>query len=175
MPRGTRISLVATAALFSLAGLAGCGSDSNGGGGGGAAGTPAKSSTGGPATIGVEKSGLGQIVDDGKGRTVYLFKKDKGTHSSCSGACASTWPPVRVNGKPVPGTGVNASQIGTTKRSDGGRQVTYNGHPLYTYTGDQKPGDTNGQGLNTFGGSWFAISPAGDQVTGSVSSSGGGY
>jgi predicted lipoprotein with Yx(FWY)xxD motif len=179
MIRGRQITLLATAAVIPALAAAGCGSSDNGGGGGNsnsgpAAGTPPKAANGRAATIGVENSGLGQILNDTKGRTVYLFQKDKGTKSACTGACASAWPPVRVSGKPVVGTGASASQVGTTKRSDGGRQVTYNGHPLYTYTGDQSPGDTNGQGLNAFGGAWFALSPAGNQVSGSASGSGGG-
>jgi predicted lipoprotein with Yx(FWY)xxD motif len=179
MTRGRPITSLATAAVLvvSLA-AAGCGSSDNGGGNSssksGAAGTPPKTANGQAATIGVENSSLGKILEDTKGRTVYLFQKDKGTKSACTGACASAWPPVRVSGKPVVGTGASASQVGTTKRSDGGRQVTYNGHPLYTYTGDQSPGDTNGQGLNAFGGGWFALSPAGNQVSGSASGSGGG-
>jgi predicted lipoprotein with Yx(FWY)xxD motif len=165
------ITLLAAAAMIPILAAAGCGSNDDGGT---AAGTPPKSANGGAATIGVEKSPLGQILDDGKGRTVYLFKKDQGSTSSCTGPCAAAWPPVRVNGKPVPGTGVTSSQVGTTKRSDGGRQVTYNGHPLYTYTGDQKAGDVNGQGLSAFGASWFALTPAGNQASGSAPNSGGG-
>jgi predicted lipoprotein with Yx(FWY)xxD motif len=94
--------------------------------------------------------------------------------SACFGACASDWPPLRASGKPTVSSGANASMVGTTTRSDGKPQVTYNGHPLYLYTGDQKPGDTNGEGLTPFGGGWFALSPAGNQVSGQASSSGGG-
>ena len=181
MIRGRHTTLLVTAALMPLLAASGCGSDdsggssssSGGGSGGSAAGTPPKAANGRAATIGAEKSGLGQILDDSKGRTVYLFQKDTGSTSNCNGACASAWPPVRVSGKPVAGTGVTASMVGTTKRSDGGRQLTYNGHPLYTYTGDQKPGQTNGQGLTAFGGGWFALSPSGNQVSGSGTNSGG--
>jgi predicted lipoprotein with Yx(FWY)xxD motif len=172
MINARHITLVATAAFIPIAAFAGCGGGGSSGSGT-AAGTPPKTASGGPATLGVEKSPFGQILDDGKGRTVYLFKKDQGTASSCTGACAAAWPPVRVSGKPVSGTGVNASRVGTTKRSDGGRQMTYNGHPLYTFTGDKQPGDTNGQGLNAFGGGWAALSPAGNAVSGTASNSGG--
>lgn len=171
MTSSRHITLLAIAVVIPVAALAGC---SGGGDSGTAAGTPAKSANGSAATIGVEKSGLGQILDDTKGRTVYLFKKDQGSTSSCIGACAGAWPPVRVNGKPVAGTGLNSSQVATTKRSDGARQVTYNGHPLYTFTGDKKAGDTNGQGQTAFGGKWFALSPAGNQASGVGSGSGGG-
>jgi predicted lipoprotein with Yx(FWY)xxD motif len=114
------------------------------------------------------------ILVDSQGRTLYMFQKDSGMKSACFGACASDWPPLRASGKPTVSSGVNASMVGTTTRSDGKPQVTYNGHPLYLYTGDQKPGDTNGEGLTAFGGGWFALSPAGNQVSGQASSSGGG-
>jgi predicted lipoprotein with Yx(FWY)xxD motif len=167
-------TLLATAAVLPAVVLsaAGCGGGNGTNNNGRADGTAAKTAGGRPATIGVENGGLGQILDDSKGRTVYLFQKDKGTTSACTGGCAAAWPPVRVSGKPIIGKGASASAIGTTKRPDGGRQVTYNGHPLYTYTGDQQPGDTNGQGLTAFGGGWFALSPAGTQIAGSGTSSG---
>ena len=94
--------------------------------------------------------------------------KDTGPKSACSGECAVDWPPVRANGKPTVGDGANASVVGTTTRSDGAPQVTYNGHPLYLYEGDQKPGDTNGQGVAAFGATWYALTPAGNQVSGDV-------
>jgi predicted lipoprotein with Yx(FWY)xxD motif len=119
-------------------------------------------------------SQLGNILVDSQGRTLYLFQKDSGTMSSCTGACAAAWPPLRVNGQPTVGSGANAAMVGTTTRSDGNPQVTYNGHPLYLYSGDQNPGDTNGQGLTAFGGGWFAVSPSGNQVSGQGSNSGGG-
>jgi predicted lipoprotein with Yx(FWY)xxD motif len=131
-----------------------------------------KTADGQAATIGVANSNLGKILVDAQGRTLYLFKKDSGTKSACFGACASAWPPLRDAGKPTVAGGANASMVATTKRSDGKPEVTYNGHPLYLFTGDAKPGDTNGQGVNAFGGGWFALSPAGDQVSGQGSSSG---
>jgi len=77
---------------------------------------------------------------------------------------------------PTIGSGANASLVSATTRPDGARQVTYNGHPLYLFKGDNKAGDTNGQGINAFGGYWYALSPTGDQVTGQPASSGGsGY
>jgi hypothetical protein len=80
----------------------------------------------------------------------------------------------RATGKPTIGSGANASLVSTTNRSGGAKQVTYNGHPLYLFKGDSNPGDTNGQGLDAFGGSWYALSPAGDQITTQPSNSGGG-
>jgi predicted lipoprotein with Yx(FWY)xxD motif len=112
-------------------------------------------------TLAVRSSRLGKILVDSRGRTVYLFKKDSGTKSACFGACAAAWPPLRTSRKPTVGGGVKASKVGTTRRSDGKRQVTYNGHPLYRFVGDTKAGDTNGEGLTAFGARWFALSPAG--------------
>lgn len=126
---------------------------------------PAASSSGAP-TIRAATSFLGTILVDGQGRTLYLFKADSGTKSACSGACASAWPPLRVSGKQLVGSGVSGSEVGSTRRSDGSQQVTYNGHPLYTYVGDTKAGDVTGQGLTQFGAAWFALSPAGNQVSG---------
>jgi predicted lipoprotein with Yx(FWY)xxD motif len=115
-------------------------------------------------TVKVANSRLGKILVDSRGRTLYLFKKDSGTKSACFGACATFWPPLRASGKPTVGSGAKASMIGTTKRSDGKPQVTYNRHPLYTFKMDKKAGDTNGEGVTAFGGKWFAISASGKQV-----------
>jgi predicted lipoprotein with Yx(FWY)xxD motif len=165
----------AGAALLAVAGLAfaGCGGGSSKAGA--SATTSATNVNAQPAAVGVANNKLGSIVVDADGRTVYLFEKDSGTTSACNGACASAWPPVTANGTPTVAGGATAALVGTITRSDGTSQVIYNGHPLYRYVGDQKAGDTNGQGLNAFGGGWFAVSPAGDQVAASTSSSGNGY
>jgi predicted lipoprotein with Yx(FWY)xxD motif len=144
------------------------------GGGGGSAQAAPKTANGKPATVGVENTDLGNILVDSRGRTLYEFQKDSGTSSACSGACAQAWPPLRAKGKPTVGAGAKASLVGTAARSDGGRQVTYNGHPLYIYSGDQKAGDTRGQGSSAFGGGWYALSASGNQVTGQSSGGGGG-
>jgi predicted lipoprotein with Yx(FWY)xxD motif len=111
---------------------------------------------------------------DSQGRTLYLFKADQGTKSACTGACAGAWPPLLVTGKPTVGSGVNASLVGTSTRPEGKTQVTYNGHPLYLFAQDQKAGETNGQGVSAFGAAWFALNSAGNQVSGSSSSTGSG-
>ena len=116
---------------------------------------------------------LGSVLVDSQGRTLYLFAKDQGTTSACSGACATAWPPLRVSGKPLAGGDVKASLLGTTKRSDGKPQVTYNGHPLYLFQGDKQPGDTSGEGVNAFGAGWFALSSAGDAITDSAANGNG--
>ena len=169
------ITLLATAVAVPLVALTvtACGGDDNSPP---AAAAPHTRAGAKVATIGVANSSLGKILVDSKGRTVYLFEKDTGTKSTCSGACAVQWPPVRVDGKPSAGSGLTASKLGTTKRSDGQPQVTYNGHPLYLYIGDQNPGETTGQGLNVFGAKWFVLSPAGDEITsGSPTSGSNGY
>src|SRR3954454_16142045 len=126
---------VATAAL-----LAGCGGNSATT----SSPVPPKTAGGDTATIGLANNGnLGKILVDSKGDTVYLFQKDTGTKSTCTGACATAWPPVRATGKPTVGSGLSAGRLGTTPRSDGNPQVTYNGHPLYLYQGDSNPGDAN--------------------------------
>jgi predicted lipoprotein with Yx(FWY)xxD motif len=174
MTRSRPIAFLASAAVVPLVALAvaGCGDDN--GDGDAPASTAPKTASGRAATVGVANSDLGKILVDSQGRTLYLFKKDSGTKSECFGACAAQWPPLRANGKPAVGSGANASLAGTTTRSDGKPQVTYNGHPLYLYQGDSKAGDTNGQGITAFGGGWFVLSPAGNQVSGQSSDSGGG-
>ena len=167
------ITLLAGGAVLLLAALAvaGCGGSGNNSS---APSSPPKTASGVAATVSVENAGLGNILVSSKGRTLYMFSKDSGTTSSCTGACAVNWPPLRASGKPTVGNGATASMISTTARSDGKPQVTYNGHPLYLFKGDSKPGDTNGEGLTAFGGSWFAVSPSGNQVSAPASSGGGG-
>jgi predicted lipoprotein with Yx(FWY)xxD motif len=129
------------------------------------AGLAAGSSTAKGTTVKVTKSHLGKILVDGRGRTLYLFEKDKrgSGHSNCSGACAAYWPPLLTSAKPVAGTGVKKSLLGTIKRS-GKKQVTYNGHPLYRFVQDTKPGQTKGQATDFFGGEWYVVSPAGKKI-----------
>jgi predicted lipoprotein with Yx(FWY)xxD motif len=166
------ITIPAAGALLLLAALAvaGCG----GGGSSNASSSPPKTASGAAATVGVSNEGLGKLLVNSKGRTLYMFTRDSGSMSECSGACAVNWPPLKATGKPTIGSGANASLISTTSRAGGGKQVTYNGHPLYLFKGDSSPGDTNGQGLNAFGGNWYAVTPAGDQITSQPSNSGGG-
>ena len=156
----------ATMPLLAAVAVAGCGSNTSG------APAPPKTTNGQSAMVGVANENLGSILVDSQGRTLYLFRRDSGTKSVCTGACAIDWPPLRATGKPAVGRGLQASAVATSKRSDGAAQVTYHGHPLYTYTGDSKPGDTSGQGLNAFGGAWFAVTSTGAQASGSGSSSG---
>jgi predicted lipoprotein with Yx(FWY)xxD motif len=169
MTRSRPLTFLAGAAVIPLVALAvaGCG----GGSGASAAAVAPEATSGASATLGVATTDLGEVLVDSKGRTLYLFKSDRGTTSTCFGACATDWPPLRVNGKPTVAGDTNPSLIATTSRSDGKPQVTYGGHPLYLYAGDQKPGDTNGQGVVTFGAGWYAVTPAGTQVSAQTASS----
>lgn len=124
----------------------------------------AAGSTTGGARLHIAKTHLGRILVDSKGITLYDFVKDRGKTSVCYGGCAALWPPLITHGKPVAGTGIQASLLGTTKRKDGSLEVTYGGHPLYYYVSDRKPGQTTGQGLNQFGGPWWVLSAAGKEI-----------
>jgi predicted lipoprotein with Yx(FWY)xxD motif len=124
----------------------------------------AGSTVSGGTKLAVGKTRLGRILVDSKGITLYDFPPDKGTTSVCYGACAALWPPLLTHGKPIAGHGVRPSLLGTTKRRDGKLEVTYNGHPLYYWVGDHKPGQTTGQGINQFGGPWWVLSPAGREI-----------
>lgn len=179
MTRNGHRSIIAGVAALPLIALAAAGCGGGGDDNTTAAGGQTATSSGQSGTISVQsEDGLGPILVDSQGLTIYLFEKDSGSKSSCFGGCASAWPPLRADGKPTAGSGADASLLGTTPRSDGQPQVTYNGHPLYNFAGDQSPGDLTGQGLTEFGGGWFALNSAGEQVTtkptGGTSTSGGG-
>jgi predicted lipoprotein with Yx(FWY)xxD motif len=109
---------------------------------------------------------VGQVLVDSKGMTLYYFQKDqKGSgKSKCSGECASDWPPLTTHGAAKAMTGVQASMLGTIKRSDGTTQVTYAGWPLYTFEGDKKPGEDNGTDSKAFGASWYPLHPNGEKA-----------
>jgi predicted lipoprotein with Yx(FWY)xxD motif len=116
------------------------------------------------AVVSVRRTKLGRLLVDAQGRTLYDFVKDRNDKSACGGACAKFWPPLMTTGTPKAGRGVQARLLGTTVRK-GGRQVTYAGHPLYTYAGDGKPGQTSGQGSTSFGAAWWVLAPNGHQIT----------
>lgn len=153
-----RLFLAFSLGLLAVAALAGCGSSKS-------SSTSTTMGTGGESTgasVNVAKDPtLGSILVDAQGRTLYLFQKDTGGKSSCSGSCAKVWPPDVAAGKPTAGGGASASMLGTVKRSDGTMQITYAGHPLYTYTADTSPGQVNGNGVNSSGGIWNAVQPSG--------------
>jgi predicted lipoprotein with Yx(FWY)xxD motif len=116
------------------------------------------------ATVATARTGLGQIVVDGRGRSLYLFEKDSRSRSACSGLCATYWPPLLTSGKPLAIKGAKPSLLGSIRRSDGTRQVTYAGHPVYFFSGDAKRGQTNGEGLKDFGGGWYVLAPTGKKI-----------
>ena len=137
----------------------------------------ATSSVSGAATVVKMTHGAhGVYLTDGSGRALYLWMGDAGGTSHCSGACAQAWPPLATKGTPVAAGGVTGGKLTTITRSDGSRQVVYNGHPLYRFAGDTGPGSTTGQGSNGFGAKWWLVTPAGAAITtGGAASSGGAY
>lgn len=130
---------------------------------GGAASTASSAAS---TVVAVHDSKLGKILSDGQGRTLYLFESDNGTMSTCNSNCLSAWPALTTSGNAQAANGAAASLIGTARQSDGSTQVTYAGHLLYYYAGDNQPGDTNGQGLNQFGAGWDVLSPQGNKIEG---------
>lgn len=186
---GRLIAVVAAALLVTAA----CSSKSNSTGTGAApaaGSTPAAANAsapaGGGATIQAASNALGTILTDGKGHTVYVFAPDTTSSSTCYDICAKYWPPVLSSGAPTAGSGIDASKLSTSARKDGSKQVTYNGHPLYTFALDKSAGDAKGQGMNQDGGLWWVVGTDGNAIKGSGSgsastsspaatTSGGGY
>jgi len=110
-------------------------------------------------------SGLGLVLVDSSGRTLYGFGADRGGSSSCYGRCAETWPPLLTDGEPHPSNGAAAAKLGTSERRDGAVQVTYAGHPLYTHAADKSPGEANGNARTAFNAPWFALKPNGQPAS----------
>jgi predicted lipoprotein with Yx(FWY)xxD motif len=176
-----RAPLFAAAAIATLSAVAACGSSSTKTSaqptsspttsssapysapyGGSSPSAPATGATG-AAALKVGLAGFPTALTDSTGKAVYLFELDTSPSSKCTGACATAWPPLTTTGKPTM-TGGDASKLGTTMRSDGTQQVTYNGHPLYYFQGDAKAGDTKGQGLKAFGADWYLVATSGDKI-----------
>jgi predicted lipoprotein with Yx(FWY)xxD motif len=137
------------------------------GGGGESSSTTASETSaegGGTTFVSTGKAGdLGQVIVDSEGMTLYDFHKDKGTTSSCYGQCEKYWPPMTTSGEAKAKGGAQASMLGTSERKDGTMQVTYNGHPLYTFAEDKKPGEANGNDFKAFGAQWYALMPNGEE------------
>lgn len=164
-------ALLAIVGALVIAGCGGGGSSSSSPESAGAENASATSSEGGSGegTItGAEVGGLGNVLVDSEGMTVYLYTPDTGTESTCYGECETAWPPVTAEGKPTAGEGATSAALGTTKRKGGSMQVTYEGHPLYTFSGDEAPGEANGQELE---GIWFVLDESGNAVEGKASAS----
>ena len=123
-----------------------------------------------PAASGVMVStghtGLGTFLVDSRGFTLYLFEADVTKASTCYSACSENWPPLLTRGVPVAASGAMQSLLGTATRRDGSIQVTYDGHPLYYFVSDRQPGDTDGEGINAFGGGWDVVAPNGTRIEG---------
>jgi predicted lipoprotein with Yx(FWY)xxD motif len=137
------------------------------GGAGSAAGSTTRTAAASAATkVELQKTKLGTALADGRGRTLYLFEKDKrgSKKSTCFGQCAVAWPPVTTTGTPQAARGVSASKLGTIRRGHGVKQVTYNGWPLYRFQGDTRARQTNGEGINAFGAKWYVVSAAGKRI-----------
>jgi predicted lipoprotein with Yx(FWY)xxD motif len=116
------------------------------------------------AHVKLGNSSLGRHLVDGRGRSLYLFEKDRGGRSSCYGSCASLWPPLLTGPHIARGAGVSAAKLSTVARRGGGRQVTYAGHPLYLYAGDARSGQIKGEGLRSFGAPWDIVAPSGKGI-----------
>lgn len=170
--RATRYRMGAVAATVVLALiLAACGSSSSSS----TASSPAansspyssgSSSSATGAAVGTAKGPVGTYLTGASGRALYIWVADSNGKSSCSGACASAWPPLTTKAPPTAGGSALASDLGMITRTDGSKQVTYKGRPLYYYAGDTGAGTTNGQGSNQFGAKWWLISPSGGTVSG---------
>jgi predicted lipoprotein with Yx(FWY)xxD motif len=151
----------------------------------GAAAIVHKSATGG--VLGVARTALGPVLVDSKGRTVYLLTADSPGHSSCAAQCLQFWPPVSgPAGSAVPSVQGVSAALAVTKATSGASMLTAGGWPLYTFAKDMAPGEVNGQGKKSFGGTWYAVSPSGVAVKATPksapaasapakSSGGGGY
>jgi predicted lipoprotein with Yx(FWY)xxD motif len=174
--RITAFAAVATAGLI----IAGCGSTSSSSSSSATAAAAPAATTSASSTAGVTikaaKGSGGSYLAGPNGRALYLWVADTGDKSACSAACAQAWPPLLTKGNPTAGSGVDASDIGTTMRSNSTEQVTYKGHPLYYFVADTSAGSTKGQGSDSFGAKWWLVAPSGTAITAgaaTVASSGG--
>lgn len=107
---------------------------------------------------------VGTFLVGPNGHTLYLFEKDKSTKSRCYQTCAGIWPPLLTKGAPKAAGKAKSNLLGTTKRKDGAKQVTYNGHPVYYYSADSSAGSTTGQGVEAFGAEWYVLNPKGNKI-----------
>lgn len=167
IPTLARMGVPLAAALLAAA----CGGGTSSTGTSGGTGTSPAGPSHNGTVISTRTGEYGTFLADGSGRTVYLWTKDSAGKSMCSGACASAWPPVPASGAVTASGSAKAAGLGAITRSDGTKQVTYDGHPLYYFAGDSGPGQTNGQGSDAFGARWWLAAPSGMKITGG----GGGY
>jgi len=166
-PMGVRAFGRAVLVLTGVALLvAGCSSTPSGGGGGGGGTGPTATAAADPGTVMTGSGSVGTYLTDYQGNALYVFAQDTGSTSTCSGTCATDWPPLTLTSTiPKAGPGVTQSLLSTVRRPDATVQIAYNGHPLYTYKGDTAPGSTKGQGVNADGGLWYLVAPSGSPIT----------
>jgi predicted lipoprotein with Yx(FWY)xxD motif len=186
LPSGRRL-LLGGLALGAAATVAACGSSSSSGAAAGSSSSaPAGASPAAAVTISAKTvPGVGTVLVDGQGRTLYLLTSEKGGKITCTAAngCTEAWPEIVLASgttAATAGSGVQSSLLGTVKDASGDLEVTYNGWPLYTFSGDSGPGVAKGEGISNFGGTWYVLNSSGNPVTSSQSSStstssGGGY
>jgi predicted lipoprotein with Yx(FWY)xxD motif len=170
MTRPFGLAALAVAGALALAACGGSSTSSSSGAaaapgyGGGTAGASNGSTA--ASVVSTKTSSLGTFLVDGQGRTLYLWDADHGPRSTCTAACAQAWPPLTTTGAPKASGAVKSSLLGTATRADGSREVTYAGHPLYTYAGDTRPGQVTGEGSNSFGAPWWTVTTAGRALQG---------
>lgn len=152
----TGSSASAAAGPYSYSGGSTTGASASGG---------SSSSAASQARLTTKHSKLGTILAAGPRQlTVYMFEGDSAGKSSCNGACAQAWPPVTTSGRTSVSGLASSADLGTISRSDGSKQVTYKGHPLYLFIRDKDAGDVYGQGVHAFGADWYALAPSGEKV-----------
>src|SRR3954453_6228528 len=151
MTRTLRISLIV--ALLACAGVAGV------------VATGSQAAAKKKPTVALHNTSLGKVIVDSKGRTLYQFGADTKNRSNCADACAGNWPPAAAPSKPTVAKGLSQRKLKVIKRTDGTKQLSYAGHPLYRFIADPKAGDVNGQGINAFGGVWHVVAASGKAIT----------
>ena len=173
MPGPARLGVPLAVALIAAAACSSSASSSSSSASTGGTPASAASASASGTVITTANSSGGAFLTNSSGRAIYLFLADSANKSNCSGACASLWPPVTTTGTPTASGSAQASDLGTITRSDGTKQVTYDGHPLYYFAGDTGAGTDKGQGVDGFGAKWWLVAPSGSSITAAVTLSGG--
>ena len=172
-----RQMLLGSLALGAAATVAACSSSSSGAAAGSSSSAPAGTSSAAAVTISAKNvPGVGTVLVNRQGQTLYLLTSEKGGKITCTAAngCTAAWPETLLasgTAAPTAGSGVQASLLGTVKDASGNLEVTYNHWPLYTFAGDSGPGVAKGEGISNFGGTWYVLNSSGNPVTSSQSSS----
>jgi predicted lipoprotein with Yx(FWY)xxD motif len=169
---GLAVALAAALLTAACSSSASSSSSSSAASAGGTA-SPAAAAAGSGLVITTKSGSAGAFLTDGSGRAVYLWAKDGKDSSACTGACAGAWPPVTTTGAVTASGSADKADLSTITRSDGAKQVVYDGHPLYYFSGDPGPGEVSGQGSDSFGAKWWLVDPAGTSITAAVTVSSG--